>query len=303
MLNVLNRPLMFVLLSCCVLCECAAAPRWDEPPATPATNPAGDADALRGPTLDKHPDRPQRSIVERDFNGRLKKHEDHPVLVALSRLELTADEKAAADKVLGERAAAIDTIVRDNLKELVQLDGAKKSGDAAATNKLQADLLAKAKPFFQRGTMLAELMPVLPESKFVELRKMVEEYTRIATQDRAADPMSGKDKPNAVGNLLTQGFENFGAEAKASFKRVVEAGGKDFDKLIQMLQLTPEQESKVRQLAGDLYQKTYGKPTKRQQFKLFLSIYAELDTQQRHRLAEYIGEEARAGRAAKTSRP
>lgn len=299
----LNRPLMFVVLSCSVLCECAAAPRRDDP--TPTGSPAqpSDADALRGPSLEKHPERPQRSIVERDFNGRLKKLEDHPVLVALTKLDLTAEQKAAAEKVLGERAAAIDTIVRDNLRQLVELDGAKKSGDTAAASKLQADLLEKAKPFFKRGTMLAELMPVLPDDKFAELRKMVEEYSRVATQDRAADPMSGKDKPNAVGNLLAQGFENFGAEAKASFKRVVEAGGKDFDKLIQMLQLTPEQESKVRQKAGDLYQKTYGKPTKGQQFRLFLSIYAELDTEQRHRLAAYIGEETRERRGAKTSTP
>jgi hypothetical protein len=151
--------------------------------------------------------------------------------------------------------------------------------------------------------MLSDLMPVLPEDKFTELKKMVEEYNRAAAQDRSSDPMTGKDKPNAIGGLLAQGFENFGAEARASFRRVVEAGGKDFDRLIQMLQLTPEQEGKVRQKAGDLYQKTYGKPTKAQQIRLLLGIYAELDTEQRHRLARYIGEESRERRAAKAHTP
>jgi hypothetical protein len=298
----ISRPLLLAMLSGCLLCECAATQRRDDPPPPAAARPSEDADALRGPSIEKHPDRPVRSIVERDFNGRLKRLEDHPVLVALSRLDLSAADKAAAERVLGDRAAAIDMIVRDNLKELVELDGAKKSGDGPAASKLQADLLEKAKPFFKRGTMLAELMPVLPEEKFAELKKMVEEYNRVATQDRNTDPMN-KDKPNPVGNLLAQGFENFGAEAKASFKRVVEAGGKDFDKLIQSLDLTPEQESKVRQKAGDLFQKTYGKPTKGQQLKLFLDIYAELNTEQRHHLARYIGEESRERRAPKAANP
>jgi hypothetical protein len=295
------RPLVLAMVSGLLLCECAASPRWDEP--EKSAPPASDADALRGPTIEKSPERPEHSIVERDFNGRLKKLEDHPVLVALSRLTLTPEQKSAAEKVLGDRAAAIDTIVRDNLKELVELDGAKKSGDTATANKLQAELLEKAKPFFKRGTMLAELMPVLPDDKFAELKKMVDEYNKVATQDRNTNPMSGKDKPNPVGNLLAQGFENFGAEAKASFKRVVEAGGKDFDNLIKMLQLTPEQESKVRQKAGDLFQKTYGKPTKAQQFRLVLDIYAELDTEQRHRLAQFIGEESRERRVPKAAKP
>jgi hypothetical protein len=301
----ITRPLLLVALCGCVLCECAAAPRWADPPqrAAPSARPSNDDDALRGPTIDRPAERAEHSIVERDFSGRLKKLDDHPVLVALTRLDLTPEQRAAADRVLGDRAAVIDAIVRDNLREIIELDGARKSGDAAAVKKLQTDLLEKARPFFKRGTMLAELMPVLPEDKFTELKKMVEEYNRAAAQDRSNDPMSGKDKPNAIGGLLAQGFENFGAEARASFRRVVEAGGKDFDRLIQMLQLTPEQEGKVRQKAGDLYQKTYGKPTKAQQIRLLLGIYAELDTEQRHRLARYIGEESRERRAAKALTP
>ncbi len=295
----LARPLVLVaMLACCCLCECAATSLRDDPPTAAPTPPTTtDADALRGPTVTRSPERPDHSIVQRDFNGRVKKSEEHPVLLALSRLSLTPEQKAATDKVLAERGAALDAIVRDNLRLIVEYAQAKQTGDAAAIAKLQPELLEKAQPFFKRGTMLAELMPAIPDEKFAELKKMIDEYNTLAAQDRVMDTMSGTSKPNRLGAAIAQGFENFGAEARASYERVVGAGGKDFDALIKTLQLTPEQESKVRQKAGDLFQKTYGKPTKRQTFRLFLDIYAELDTDQRHRLAQYIGDENRAKRA------
>ena len=117
------------------------------------------------------------------------------------------------------------------------------------------------------------------------------------------DPMSTDKHPNRVGLMLAQGFEGFGQEIKGAFRRVVEDGGKEFDELLKMLRLTPEQESRIRQKAGDLFQKTYGKTTKGQQIQLFLDIYAELDAEQRHTLALHIGEESKARRDAAPHAP
>src|SRR5207237_189456 len=135
------------------------------------------------------------------------------------------------------------------------------------------------------------------------LRRMVDEYNRLAAEERMSDPTEGKsgEKPNRFGALIAQGFEGFGQEVRASVQRVVEAGGQDFENLLKMLVLTPEQESHIRQKAMDLHLKTYGKPTKGQQFRLFLDIYGELDAEQRHRLAEFIGEENRVRRSAKAA--
>lgn len=270
------------------------------PAARPATLPApgSDADALRGPTLTKHPDRPERSIVQRDFQGRLKKLEENPAMVGLGKLSLSAEEKKQVEKVIGDRAAALDMIVRDNLKLIIELAQAKQSGDAEATNRFQAQVLERASPYFKRGTLMNEVRPALSEEHAAELKRMVDEYNTVAAEERMADPMSGPKKDNKFGALLAQGFEGFAAEARASYERVIGGGGKEFESLIKLLQLTAEQESRIRQRAGDLFQKTYGKPTKRQQFGLFMDIYAELDVEQRHRLAEYIGEENRVKRGA-----
>ena len=264
------------------------------PVATPA--PGSDADALRGPTLTKHPDRPERSIVQRDFQGRLKKLEENPAMVGLGKLALSAEEKQRVEKVIGDRAAALDTIVRDNLKLIIELAQAKQSGDTEATNRIQAQVLEKASPYFKRGTLMNEVHPALSEEHAAELKRMVNEYAAVVAEEKIADPMNGPKKENKVGALVAQGFEGFAAEAKASYERVIGGGGKEFESLIKLLQLTAEQESRIRQKAGDLFQKTYGKATKRQQFGLFMDIYAELDVEQRHRLAEYIGEETRVKR-------
>lgn len=275
----------------------AEGARGAEPPA-PTANPASDpdADALRGPTLAKHPDRPERSIVQRDFQGRLKKLEDNPALVGLGKLALGEEERARVEKVIGDRAAALDAIVRANLKLIIELAQAKQSGDAEATNRFQAQVLEKASPYFKRGPLMNEVRPALTEEHAAELKRMVDEYNAVAAEERMGDPMSGPKKDNKLGARLAQGFEGFAAEARASYERVLGAGGKEFEQFLGKLQLTPEQESTIRQKAGDLFQKTYGKPTKRQQFALFMEIYAELDVEQRHRLAEHIGEENRVKR-------
>ncbi len=282
----------------------AGAARGAEPPladaadAAAAAQPASDGDALRGPTLRKQTEETDRSIVQRDFQGRLKKLEENPALAALAKVSLTPEERERVDRVIGERAAAIDTIVRDNLRLVVEFVTAKQAGESAEASALQSRVLEKAMPFIRRGPLVNELRAALPEEKYSALRGMVDEYHRALTADRAADPlMAGKQKDeNKLGSMVAAGAEGFVAEARASFQRIVNGGGQEFEALIKMLALTPQQEGRVRQIATDLFSKTYGMPTKMQQIKVFLDIYAELDVEQRHRLADYIGEENRAKR-------
>lgn len=281
------------------------AARGAEPPpevATPAARPATDGDALRGPTLSKQTEDSERTIVQRDFQGRLKKLEENPALAALAKVPLTQEDRTRADRVIGERAAAIDTIVRDNLRLVIEFVTAKQAGESAETSALQSRVLEKAMPFIRRGPLVNELRAALPAEKYAALRGMVDEYNRALTADRAADPMmAGKQKDeNKLGSMIAAGAEGFVAEARASFQRIVDGGGQEFEALIRMLALTPQQEGRVRQIATEQFSKTYGKPTKAQQIKVFLDIYAELDVEQRHRLAEHIGEENRMKRGVGT---
>ena len=116
------------------------------------------------------------------------------------------------------------------------------------------------------------------------------------------DPMEGEKKPGKFGAMLAVGFEGFGQEVRASYQRVVEEGGKEFDGFIKMLDLSAQQEARVRRIAMDYFTKTYGKPTKMQKLRFMLDVYAELDTEQPPSAGGISGEESRAARTSRGCR-
>lgn len=252
-----------------------------------------DGGALAGPKVVER-ERARASIVEREFDGKLKRLEQHPALVALDRLELTSEQRAKATEVVVSRNTQLDTIVRDNLRAIIEAALARQAGDQAAAQAKFGELLKKARPFLDRGTLLSELRPALPTDQYQQLKHAVDEYNAAAAQDAMDAP--GAKRQNRIGAALAQGFEGFGLEVKASYERVFADRNKEFEELLQHLDLTPEQESKVRQKVLDLVQKTYGKPTRAQQVRVFLNIYSELTPEQRKKLAQRIGEERQAER-------
>ena len=113
-----------------------------------AMEPPPDADALRGPTISTKSSAAKQSIVERDFDGRVKKLDEPPALAALRVLELTPEERAATEKVVSDRAAALDAIVRDNLKLIIELALAQQAKDTQASGRLPRRGDAKGRPIF-----------------------------------------------------------------------------------------------------------------------------------------------------------
>lgn len=266
-----------------------------QPATQPGTTASSDADVLSGPRVTGS-ERHGLSIIEREFDGRLKRLEQHPVLVALDRMSLSPESRAKVDEVLQRRNSALDTLVRDNLKLIIELGLANQAGDKAASQALLAELVQKAQPFLQRGPLLNELRDALPAAQYRELRNVVEEYFE-ASRSAAKNDASGKR--DRFGSLVAMSFEGVQYELKASYERVVQGPGDEFEKLIKELNLSPEQESRIRQKAVDFVQKTYGKPTKGQQVKIFLEIYGELTPEQRRILSRRIGQERRDEIAAK----
>jgi hypothetical protein len=268
----------------------AKAPAADAPKPTAA--PGSDADALRGPSV-KTTDRPEPTIVERDFDGRLKRPAEGPALAALDRLGLDAPARAKVDEALQERNRIIDGLVRENLLDLAALANARASGDKAETKRLLGALLEKAKPVLARGSLADEIRRALPADTGAKYGRMVAEYRRAAMVERKSGPGEDGQTPGTLAAVLQENLQDFGAEVKRSYDRTYGAAGKDFDKLIKDLALTPEQESRVRQKVQAAFERSRGKMTEAAKAKLFLEVYAELDENQRKQLAERIGQERR----------
>ncbi len=259
-----------------------------------------DPSPLAGPKVDEQPGEKStptttdamtpRTLVERDFEGKLRRLEVSPALAALELLSLSDEERKATQQIIDERNMLMDELVQDHLKEISQLAGAFQSGDRAAGMKLLKPLIEGSAELRARGKLVDELAGVLSESNAKELQRLTTEYTRALVSERMKD-----GNPQQPGKKLSRleagGFEylaGFGQEIKRSYERVFALQAKDFDDLLAKLSLTPEQESKIRGMVTDLVQKTYGKSTQAQQTKVFIDVYAVLDEDQRKVLLEEV---------------
>lgn len=234
----------------------------------------------------------ERSLVQREFDGRLKRLESHPVNAAVTMMDLSPAERDAAEKVLLDRSLAIEKIVRENTKLVIEAQGAFKPGDDGRGQRAVTRLYQLAQPIFNKGRLVDLVAAVLPEGKAAELRRIVGEYMNAAVADRMAGNVDGK-KQERFGAYLAENGALFGKEVETAAKRTFEGGEREFQELARKLELTPEQESKIQALFVSMMTKDYAKPTKWQQMQMLLSAYNLLTDEQRARLRELMAQEAR----------
>jgi len=253
-------------------------------------------DALAGPSVSAPES--ERSLVRRDFSGRLKRLDGLPVNAALDLMDLTPQEKSAAMKPLLERSLAIETIMRENTRLVLEAQAAFKPGDDGRGQRAVMKLYELAQPIFTKGKPLDLAAAQLPTAKARELRRLVGEYMQAAVADRMVGNVDGK-KQERLGAFLAENGALFGKEIELAAKRTFEGGEKEFQELSRKLALTPEQESKIQAMFVDMMTKDYAKPSKGQQLKVILSAYKLLTDEQRARLREIMAEEARDAAKAK----
>jgi hypothetical protein len=233
----------------------------------------------------------RKSLVEREFGGKLKRLDVDPAQAALELLDLSEEERIATDRVRFERAAIMDKLVTDNLREVAEMANAFQARDTMEGLRLLKELFDKADTWRARGRLEDELAAELSEPNAAELRRITKEYLDAAIAESAAEPgLNGKPR-GRLGALMHERLTTLGHEIRQSYERTIGAGAKDLDALLKRLAVTPEQESVIRAVIQDTYVATYGKPTKAQQAAAFLKIYGELDAEQRKEFAKYIGEQ------------
>ncbi|MFN7021440.1 MAG: hypothetical protein ACK4WH_08955 [Phycisphaerales bacterium] len=259
-----------------------------DPP--PAPEPA----TLAGPRVDGLPTG-RRTLVHREFDGRLKRLEVEPVGAAVAIMDLSASDRAAAERVLLERKTAFDALIRDNIPLLMRADGAFKGHDGGEGQRALQQLFEKARPIIDRGPLIDQVAGALSPGAAAELRRIHAEYMAAAVQDR----IDRGEKPDRFGLRLAEGFAQFQREVEDSARRVFEGGEKEFKQLAARLDLTPEQESRIQGMFQDLYANSMGKPPKGEQARVLLKSLGLLTPEQKVKLREIIAQEARDAARAK----
>lgn len=273
----------------------AAAPA--QPTSAPAATPADPA-PLKGPSATTPDAKP--SLVRRDFSGKIIRLDMQPAEAAVQLLNLGEPDRAKVDAILLDRSKILDQIVTDNLELLVKLQGARESGNAQLLAQLTRDLADKAAPLAKRGPLATELMGVLPKAQGDELKRLVQEYFKAIVDEDLAKPASEREPSDMSAPARDNGPDSraramrnevlamTGVEIKRAYDRTIGSQARDFDQMIRDLNLTPEQESKVRQLVGESFQKTYGKATPQERSRVFWKVYEVLDPAQKQALIAKI---------------
>jgi len=258
-----------MLSTMCVALLCNLGQSVPQPGSPAAQAPATDQPAaLAGPAL---PERVQRvTLVERDFNNRLRRPQTSPSEAALGLLSLDASVKARVDAIIGARAAAMDRFVSGNLLLLGQLDSAGKAGDKVDQLVTIVELVDRLRPVLDDGALDAQIAAALPPEPAARFHRLVAEYWRAVIAEGVAESRRiGKNDPRwAV--YLGERIKHLGEEIGRSYQRQVSAGTLILDYLLSDLGLSDSQRATMLRLKVDFLQRTNFRPTEKQQ-QLFVA--------------------------------
>ncbi len=271
-----NQPWSKLLLTPLLL---VTAPAWAQVAPDSAQPPASTPGALSGPTIDAS-SKASMTLVERNFDGKLRRLEISAEEAALERLTLSDEEKQLTAKIVSERGAILDGVVGKNTDLLIRLQGLRESRTPDGVAALR-QMAAKLEPLRKRGRLRDEIASVLEIENQKQFVTMVDEYHAAIIADTLAELR--KDNPDATIAEAT-GRERLlgrGHEIRRSYERTLAEKTGKLEEIITLLKLDEAQEAKVRALALEFGQQSMGRPTQAQITRLVGDISRELNTEQR----------------------
>ncbi len=258
---------------------------WGQPSANdgPASEPP--ADMLSGPRVAETTS--ERTLVQRDFSGKVKRLEIPPEEAALELLTLDKSVRSRVQRILDERAAIMDGILARNIDLLIRFQSARERRDRM---KLLGEFRAAMEPLQERGTLRAELRAELPKSEAARFDELVDGYWDTVTKEAIAESKSAdpKAKPGEV--IARERLQALGNEVRRAYDRLITQRAKQLDEILAKLDLTPAQDAAVRGHVARFVEQTKGNSSMNQRRELFGKVLAELDQDQKRRLiAEVVG--------------
>lgn len=236
---------------------------------------------LAGPTAAETPR--QATLVERSYDGSVKRLETTPEEAAVALLDLAEGVQERVATIFVERAEFLDKVVAQELDLLIRLGNAGQAGDPRGVALEGIALYQRLGPMFDEGRLVDRVAAELPPERQREYRRLVREYWEAVVGEKQAAA-----KPRRRGRvelLIEAKGEALGVELERSFERLLKGPGGGFDLLAGYLALRPDQEARIRPLwvrYMELVELGEGESDKAG--RLFLSMLAHLDGAQRDRL-------------------
>lgn len=264
-------------------CPTLALPQDEDPP------------LLSGPTVASTDQKP--TLVQRDFTGSLTRLERHPAEAALDhvldRFSIDEPTKEAIEAILSERRMALDELVVDRLDLLIKLSNGGDQADRAESVRALRQALA---PITRKGRLGDRIRALLPEQAASEHQRLEAEYVQAAIDDRiqllSSEQMGGPERGLRMRAQAIEMLVGLGAEVRSAYERTLVQRGEELDALIASLNLSPEQDGKVRAIIQAYTEKALLDKDVREdgtaRTNVFLQVAAELTPQQRRKLLDHV---------------
>jgi hypothetical protein len=218
-----------------------------------------------------------RTLVRVGYDGKVKEL-DRPVeAAALDAVELTEQEREAAEGVLAAHARVWDGIVRTRLVDLSRLDGmlnAEAVTERVAGLRLAVDVLRPVQEF---GAVRKRVAEVLGEEAAREYLGVIREYEAALYESRRAEA----GELSAAAFRMERRIAGILQQLELAFERTLGADEARFERQLAALDLTPVQEQRIRGLLASFFERyPMGGPPEAER-ELIVAVAAELTLAQR----------------------
>jgi|GEM_PF-3120388 len=222
------------------------------------------------------------------YDGTMVEPELPPPVMILGSIDLTEAECARVDALLGERAAVFDRAVTDNWEGLLSLDGFKAERNLRAQALVIAGFLSSLKPLADHPPLREQVRGALDDSHYDEFDALLVRFDHDQLASWRADAERSGEPPRLLGHAIEAAGRSFGAEVERAVERYVSDGTGLLERLLDDLDLTPEQDRIVRAIVADHMAGPGFEPDEETQKQLFLKVVTHLPPDKAARLIEIL---------------
>lgn len=231
-----------------------------------------------------------RTIVNRDFDGKVRRLETTAEEAALAVLKLSPEEKAATQKIITERAAILDKAVWDNLELLTRAQTARATNNRREQMAVLREFGAKLEDLRARGSFRDEIMAALSPANAVEFKRLHTEYFDALVGESMDAAKGNGERATKMQIAAREGLQAIGDEVRRSYTRQLAERQAELSEFLNKLELEPAQETKVRNLIVDYATQPKNPNDRRRQNELFFKILRELNDDQKKQLVALLRE-------------
>ncbi len=244
-------------------------------------------DALQGPRVVEHA-RPA-SLVQREMGGALVRLEVRPEEAALELLDLTKEQKEAAAKAVQERFVQVSKALSEDYDLFLKIQAARQGGaEREELVPLVREFAEAARPLLD-PPLVERIGAVVPEERRARYRELVDEYKKAVIQDEAAKRESKEvvsERRAAMRAEINLTLREMGRALRAT----VTDRRERTDELIKKLDVTPDQEAKIRAIIRETAGKegVVGELNEERRREMMQKVLAELTPEQRRAAIERL---------------